>query len=153
MLRQLPAFFSGLLFSIGLAISGMTMPENVMGFLDFTGDWAPELTFVMGGGVVVYSLAFRLITRRKAPLFEPRFAIPTRRDLSPRLLIGAALFGVGWGLGGFCPGPALTSLSTGASTVLLFLASMIGGMFLFQLTDPLITRLTTPTPSGSQQPH
>ena len=122
------AFITGVLFALGLGISGMTDPAKVIGFLDVTGAWNPSLTLVMGGGVLVYFVAFRRITRRSAPLFGGKFGIPSRRDLDPKLLAGSALFGIGWGLGGYCPGPALTSAATGAAAPLTFVAAMLLGM-------------------------
>lgn len=147
MLRFLSAFAAGLLFSLGLSVSGMVQPGKVQGFLDFTGDWEPALMFVMGGAVLVYSISFWLIHRqRKTPLAEARFLVPTRSDITPSLVIGAVLFGAGWGLAGFCPGPAIVSLGTGAGTVMLFVGAMIGGMYLFEVVDPMIQKLKTPTP-------
>lgn len=135
MKQHLAGFGVGILFALGLGISGMTQPDKVIAFLDVTGDWDPALAFVMGGALLVYTLAFRLITRRERPILARQFLIPTRRDINPPLLIGAALFGAGWGLGGFCPGPALASLVTGATPVLIFVGAMLGGMLLFKLYD------------------
>ncbi|MCO4769910.1 MAG: YeeE/YedE family protein [Deltaproteobacteria bacterium] len=132
---DLLALLAGGLFSVGLAVAGMTKPGKVVAFLDVTGAWDPSLAFVMVGALVVYGIAFRLITRREAPVLGGRFQIPTRQDLPPRLFVGAAMFGVGWGLGGYCPGPALTSLGTGASSALLFVPGMLGGMVLFHVWD------------------
>ncbi|HRI09278.1 MAG TPA: hypothetical protein PKW35_15760 [Nannocystaceae bacterium] len=128
MRHALVAFLTGILFAVGLAVSGMTRPDKVRGFLDITGDWDPSLTLVMGGAVFVFFFAFRMITRRPAPLLGGKFGIPSRRDLDPALLGGAALFGIGWGLGGFCPGPALTSITAGSAPVLTFVAAMLVGM-------------------------
>jgi len=136
----LGAFVSGLIFAIGLALSGMTQPAKVTAFLDLTGNWDPSLAFVMGGAILAYAPLYRLIRRRQAPLFAAAFAIPTRADIDPRLIGGAALFGVGWGLGGFCPGPAIVSLASGHISVVTFVASMLAGMYLFKLVDNLKTR-------------
>ena len=106
------ALLSGLLFGLGLIISGMVNPGKVIGFLDLAGDWDPSLLFVMGGGVAVTTATFWLVLRRERPLFEKKFFLPTKADLDGRLLIGAALFGIGWGVGGLCPGPAITALAT-----------------------------------------
>lgn len=111
----------------------MTHPEKIIAFLDVTGDWDPSLAVVMGGALVTYAAVYRLVLQRPAPLFAPAFAIPTRSDVDARLLSGAGIFGVGWGLGGFCPGPALVALPSGAPVVLVFVASMIVGMVLFEL--------------------
>jgi uncharacterized membrane protein YedE/YeeE len=129
------AFASGLVFAVGLGLSGMVRPEKVIGFLDFAGDWDPALAFVMGGATVTFFLLFRVTRRIARPAFAPRFHLPTRRDVDRRLLAGAALFGVGWGIAGFCPGPALTSLATGDTTVWAFVAAMATGMMTYQLAD------------------
>ncbi|MSQ48315.1 MAG: YeeE/YedE family protein [Deltaproteobacteria bacterium] len=126
----LAAFVAGVIFAMGLAIGGMTKPAKVVGFLDFTGNWDPSLMFVMGGAVMTHAILYRLIRKRPTPLFTEAFSIPTRTDIDARLLGGAALFGVGWGLSGFCPGPAITSLVSGQMSVLIFAAAMIGGMAL-----------------------
>jgi len=134
------AFVSGLIFAIGLALSGMTQPAKVIAFLDIQGNWDPSLAFVMGGAVLAYALLYRLIRRRQTPLFSPTFSIPTRTDIDLRLLGGAALFGIGWGLGGFCPGPAIVSLVSGQASVFIFVTAMIAGMYLFKLVDNLKRR-------------
>lgn len=121
---------SGAVFGVGLAVSGMTRPEKVRGFLDFLGRWDPSLAFVMGGAVLVHMAAFWLITKRRSPVFAARFGIPTRRDIDARLVLGAALFGIGWGLGGFCPGPGITSLVGGAPSVLVFVLAMVASLAL-----------------------
>lgn len=144
MKHDLAAYGTGLLFGAGLAIGGMTHPAKVVGFLDITGRWDPTLIFVMAGAVLAYGVLYRLITRRAAPLLAPSFRLPTRRDIDARLVAGAALFGAGWGLGGFCPGPALTSLPTGAIEVLTFVAAMATGMVAFQAFDALRARRTAP---------
>lgn len=130
---SISAFLSGLLFAVGLGLSGMTDPANVLGFLDIAGDWDFRLAFVMGGAVAVHAALRPLIHKRERPLFAEKF--PSFLTLRPdrKLLGGAALFGVGWGLGGYCPGPALTSLSSGAPQVLVFVAAMFAGMYLFQV--------------------
>lgn len=130
-MRHLTQLLAGLLFGAGLALSGMTSPGNVRGFLDFFGDWNPALAFVMGGAVAVHALTYRLVRRRSSPIFEKSFAIPSRKDLDRRLVWGAVLFGLGWGLGGYCPGPAITSLVTLSRDSLLFVGSMLAGMFLY----------------------
>lgn len=126
-------FLAGVIFSVGLALSGMTQPHKVVGFLDFAGNWIPDLAFVMGGAVMVNFVALRLTLRRNAPVFASEFGLPTRTDLDARLIGGAALFGVGWGVGGFCPGPAITALVTTATPVLVFVGSMLAGMIAFDL--------------------
>lgn len=130
---------SGAIFAVGLAISGMTQPAKVIAFLDFFGGaWDPSLALVMGGALTVYSIGFSRISKRAHPIFEGDFHLPTRRDVDARLLVGAALFGVGWGLGGFCPGPALTSIGAGFAgmqDVLVFVAAMAAGMMAVHAVD------------------
>jgi hypothetical protein len=130
MKAHLAALLAGLLFGAGLGISGMTQPDKVIGFLDVTGPWDASLGLVMVGAIGVHSLLYRLIRRRTSPLFDTVFHVPTRTELDPRLIAGAALFGVGWGLGGYCPGPALVSLATGQTGALVFVATMVVGMLL-----------------------
>lgn len=122
-------FALGLLFGIGLVISGMANPAKVLNFLDFAGTWDPSLAFVMGGAVIVAFVGYRLVWRRGRPLAAPAFQMPSKTDLDTRLLLGPVVFGVGWGLSGFCPGPALTALGLGAIGTLAFLPSMFGGMW------------------------
>jgi uncharacterized membrane protein YedE/YeeE len=130
------SFLSGLLFAAGLVIAGMTQPAKVIGFLDFLGDWDPSLAFVMGGGMLVYFVAYRLITRkRKAPIFEASFTLPTRKDIDLSLVGGAALFGAGWGLAGYCPGPAITSLGSGSLSAIVFVLAMVAGMALYRAVE------------------
>ena len=119
----------GLLFGLGLVISGMSDPAKVLNFLDLLGSFDPSLAFVMGGAVLVAFLGFRLVLARPAPLMAPRFQLPTRTDIDARLIVGPALFGIGWGLGGFCPGPAFTALGLGATGTLVFLPAMLAGMW------------------------
>ncbi len=135
-MSRLPTFLAGLLFAGGLVLGGMTRPAKVIGFLDVTGgSWDPSLAPVMAGALAVYGVAFRRITRRAGPLLGGAFRVPTRRDLPPRLFVGAALFGVGWALAGFCPGPAVVALGSGVSEALLFFPGLIGGMLLFNLFE------------------
>lgn len=128
------AFGVGLLFSVGLGISGMTQPAKVIGFLDFFGNWDASLAFVMVGAVVMYFIFFRVV-RGTAPILTTHFEIPTHRQIDSRLVIGASLFGIGWGLAGFCPGPALVSLGNAASGVFVFVGSMVAGMYAFSAFD------------------
>jgi uncharacterized protein len=122
------AFLAGVLFAFGLGVGGMTQPARVIGFLDFAGRWDPSLAFVMSGAVVTYAVLFRLVRRRKRPMLAAAFSIPTRRDVDGRLLAGAALFGVGWGLAGYCPGPGIVSLAAGTAPVVVFVTAMVAGM-------------------------
>lgn len=139
--QNLASLGVGLLFAAGLALSGMTLPSKVIGFFDFSRgleSWDPSLAFVMGGGMAVYLPIYRLVRGRKAPLFDDRFRLPTRKDIDVRLVGGAVLFGLGWGLGGFCPGPALTSVGALSSKAMIMAASMLVGMFLFQQVEKLL---------------
>jgi uncharacterized protein len=128
------SFLSGIVFAAGLGISGMTRPVKVIGFLDVFGSWDLSLAFVMIGAISIFFVAIRRSRRMVSPLFAAKFAIPTRSDLDPQLMVGAALFGVGWGLGGFCPGPAIVSLASGAVPVAVFTSAMISGMLLHSST-------------------
>lgn len=131
MIRQgLFATIAGFLFAIGLAMAGMTSPGNVIGFLDILGDWKPALAFVMVGAIGVHGIAYALLRRRDRPLCAEGFHLPTRRDLDARLVGGSALFGVGWGLGGFCPGPGVIAPWSGAPAGAVFLVAMLAGMWL-----------------------
>ena len=129
------ALFSGALFGAGLAWSGMTNPARVLGFLDVTGDWDPTLMLVMVGALAVSVPLFPLVLRQPRPLLAALFSLPSRQDLDGRLMGGAALFGVGWGLAGLCPGPAIAGLITGAPGILLFVAAMLAGMGLASLAE------------------
>jgi hypothetical protein len=131
------AFLSGVVFAVGLAVAGMTQPAKVVGFLDFFGDWDPSLAVVMGSAVAVHLAVYRLVMKRPSPLLGGTFAIPTRRDISPQLVGGSILFGVGWGLGGYCPGPGIVSLSTGGAAALTFVGAMAIGMLAFQALEAL----------------
>ncbi|MEQ7871909.1 DUF6691 family protein [Chromohalobacter salexigens] len=135
-MKALAGYLAGLLFGLGLAISGMTDPARVIGFLDVAGDWDPTLVFVLGGAVVTTFIGYRLVWRRQTPLFESRFQLPTRRDLDTRLLGGAALFGIGWGLSGYCPGPAVASLPGLSWPLAAFVVTLIAGWWLSRRTNP-----------------
>ncbi|MCG3204641.1 MAG: hypothetical protein KCHDKBKB_01356 [Elusimicrobia bacterium] len=134
-MRSLAAFGSGLMFSLGLVLAGMTQPANIVGFLDFFGNWKPALIFVMAGAVGVYALLYRIVLKRRSPLFAPSFDVPARDQVDAPLLVGSAAFGVGWGLGGFCPGPALVALGMGALQAVLFLAALLFGIVLYHFSS------------------
>lgn len=118
----------GTLFGAGLALSGMMNPAKVAGFLDLFGVWDPSLAFVMGGGVIANFIGHRIVTGRAAPVFADGFSLPTRTDIDSRLLFGAALFGVGWGLAGLCPGPAIASILMAPGELALFVLMMLTGL-------------------------
>ncbi len=130
MIRQLLVLFSGFVFALGLGISEMTRPEKVLGFLDIFGDWDPSLAFVMGGAIVVYAGALQIVKHRNRPQFGKRFRIPTRSEITPSLIIGAAIFGIGWGLAGFCPGPGIVAAAGLVTPALFFLPSLIAGILI-----------------------
>lgn len=127
------AFAAGLLFGLGLIVSGMANPLKVLAFLDVTGRWDPSLAFVMAGAVAVSAVGYRVARRRGRPVLATRLDLPTRRNLDPRLIAGAAVFGLGWGLVGLCPGPALTLLTVSPAPAATFVAAMVVGMLLFRL--------------------
>lgn len=132
------SFAVGLLFAIGLAISGMTQPQKVIGFLN-PWEWDPSLLFVMLGAVSVHMLSYPLVRRKSSPLLDTKWHVPTRQDVTARLLLGSAIFGVGWGLGGFCPGPGVTSLASGDIRSAIFVGAMIAGMILFKKTEKFLS--------------
>ena len=134
---------SGVLFGIGLALSGMAQPAKVMGFLDVTGAWDPSLSLVMAGAIAVYAPLYRFILRETKPFYVQQFVVFAGQQLDTPLLLGAALFGVGWGLGGFCPGPALVSAGTGATAGIVFTLSMLAGMLVFARYDRVLESLRT----------
>jgi uncharacterized membrane protein YedE/YeeE len=131
--KLLSALGAGFLFGIGLWVSGMANPRKVLGFLDVTGDWDASLMFVMGGAVMVTAVAFRFVLRRDKPFFSETFHLPTKKDIDLPLVAGSALFGIGWGIAGYCPGPALTALSTLSAESAVFVAAMVAGGILQRL--------------------
>lgn len=135
MRTSLTSLFSGALFGGGLALGGMTDPARVRGFLDIFGDWDPTLTFVMGGAVIVMAIAWRLVPRMAGPLVADQFHLPTKSDLTPRLVGGAALFGVGWGIAGLCPGPGIAALVIEPAAAAIFVVAMLAGMAAVRLLE------------------
>jgi len=129
-MKGIVALLCGLVFGIGLAVSGMTDTAKVLGFLDLFGNWVPDLAFVMGGAVCVTLVAFRFVLRRERPLLTPTFSLPTSSAIDGRLLSGAAIFGIGWGFYGFCPGPAISALVYLDSKTVIFVLAMLVGMAL-----------------------
>ncbi len=129
-MKTISAFIAGAIFSIGLTVSGMSNPENVIGFLDIAGDWNPALMLVLFSAVVVTGIGYRLAWKRTQPLFDEDFFVPTSRILDGRLMTGSAIFGIGWGLVGLCPGPALSSVVSGNSSIYVFIIAMVGGMIM-----------------------
>ncbi len=135
------SYVSGLIFAAGLALSGMTQPSKVIGFLDIAGNWDPSLILVMGGAIAIYMLTYWVIRPRATTLRGSHIVLPSSRAIDVRLVAGASLFGLGWGIAGLCPGPALTSLASGQTYVLLFVGAMLVGMYLFQLVSGVPKRL------------
>lgn len=126
--RHLTAFIAGLVFAIGLGLAGLLQPARIIGFVDFFGVWDPSLAFAMGGAVVLGFVTFRFVLKRPSPFFDAKFHLPASKAITPSLVIGAAVFGVGWGVGGYCPVPAMTSSVLGDGRVLIILAAMAAGM-------------------------
>jgi uncharacterized membrane protein YedE/YeeE len=129
-IHTIVALLCGTVFGIGLSISGMLNPERVQNFLDITGHWDPSLAFVLGGAVTVAFAGMSIVRRMRRPVYEKEFFLPTSRQIDGRLIIGSTIFGVGWGLGGFCPGPAIASLSVGLMPSFVFVSFMGIGMVL-----------------------
>ncbi|WDZ78554.1 YeeE/YedE family protein [Ensifer adhaerens] len=154
--RLAATLLSGLVFGFGLSLSGMLDPARVRAFLDITGNWNPSLAFVLGGAVFVSALGVVLTRRLKHPLFDETFHLPDNQVIDRRLIVGAAIFGVGWGLVGLCPGPALASLSLGLPPTMLFVAAMVFGMLIH---DRLVAHRPSRTGGGTEagarlsQPH
>jgi uncharacterized membrane protein YedE/YeeE len=136
--QSIAALGCGALFGLGLSISGMLDPARVQGFLDLFGVWDPSLIFVLGGAVAVAMAGMALVSRMTRPVLAEEFQMPTNRKIDAKLLVGSAIFGVGWALGGFCPGPAVAALSLGYFTPVVFVAAMAGGMILH---DRVLARL------------
>ena len=129
------ALLAGLVFGLGLLVSGMANPAKVLGFLDLAGQWDPSLAFVMGGAVAVGSIAFLLARRRTLSLIGLEMRLPTDRHVDRRLIVGSAIFGIGWGIAGFCPGPALVALGMGEAKAVAFVVAMLLGMAIFDLVE------------------
>jgi uncharacterized membrane protein YedE/YeeE len=132
------AFTVGLLFALGLGISGMTDTTVVKGFLDVLGSWNLNLMGVMAGAILVHTIVYHLIKKKSSPLLDTKFYLPTSKSIDKKLLLGAMIFGLGWGWAGICPGPGIVSLASGQSEVVIFIGSMIAGMYLFKLVEKKI---------------
>ena len=132
MIHAVVSLVAGLLFGLGLVVSGMTSPHKVIGFLDFFGDWDMSLAFVMVGAIGVHAAAYRVLRGRTSPLLADRFHLPTAKDIDKKLIAGAAIFGIGWGLAGYCPGPAIASLMTLEAGVVAFVVSMAIGTLMYK---------------------
>jgi hypothetical protein len=135
--RNFSALIAGLVFGLGLTISEMVNPAKVLAFLDLFGNWDPSLAFVMGGALIVTAIGYRLVWTRARPVFADQFQVPGNRDIDTRLAVGAILFGMGWGLVGLCPGPAIAALTFGGPELYVFLAAMAIGMVVFEIIERL----------------
>lgn len=136
--NALASFATGLVFALGLGISGMTMPSKVLGFLDLFGNFDASLIFVMAGAILVHFITYRIVKKRKTPILDQQWHVPTKTNITPSLVIGAFIFGFGWALGGMCPGPALTRLAAFESKTIIFVVSMLVGMFIFRQVDKFL---------------
>lgn len=134
-MHRISEFFVGLLFGLGLLLSGMTDPGKVQGFLDLAGAWDPSLALVMGGAIAVGLFAFAMAHKRTQSVLGGAIQLPRANEIDRRLVLGSLLFGVGWGLAGFCPGPALVSLAAGQSKAVVFVLAMLAGMIVYELAD------------------
>lgn len=131
----LTSLLAGLVFGLGLIVSGMANPAKVLGFLDLAGRWDPSLALVMAGAIAVGSVAFLLVKNRSRSLLGAEMKLPTASHIDRRLVVGSALFGMGWGIAGFCPGPGLVALGMGESKALVFVAAMLAGMVVFEILE------------------
>jgi len=141
----LTALLSGLVFGTGLIVSGLVNPAKVLGFLDVAGNWDPTLALVMAGAIAIGGITFAIADKRSTTLLGTPMLLPTARNLEPRLMLGSVMFGVGWGLVGFCPGPALVALGAGYGKAVVFVAAMLAGMLVFELIERM---RATATPAG-----
>jgi uncharacterized membrane protein YedE/YeeE len=148
-MRHLSFLLAGVLFAAGLIIGGMTQPSKIIAFLDVAGDWDPSLAFVMLGAVGVHFVTYRLIMRRSAPIYSPKFLVPQRRDLTRSLIVGSAVFGIGWGLGGYCPGPGLVASGAGLGHALVFVGGVLLGHWLYSGYAQLLERLRSKPSSAA----
>lgn len=131
--KTIAAFASGFIFAIGLGLGGMTQPSRVLGFLDVL-NWDPTLMFVMIGAITVHGLTYPLVRRRRSPLLDPEWHVPKKTEITAKLVAGAALFGIGWGLAGYCPGPGIVSVASGNLAAAVFVTAMIAGLFVARKT-------------------
>lgn len=142
-------FAAAFIFALGLGISGMTQPQKIIGFLDFFGDWDPSMLFVITGAIAAYAVVYRLALRRPRPVLAKTFAVPSRRTIDKPLIAGSALFGVGWGLSGLCPGPAIVASVSGSVHVVAFVVAVIVGMLLYHAYSAWNERRTSSRSSAS----
>ena len=140
-MNALVALISGIIMGLGLCISQMANPAKVIAFLDVFGNWDPSLALVMAGALFVSTIAFRFILKRQKPVYDGQFSLPDKKEVDIQLMAGSALFGVGWGLAGFCPGPAFASLAYGVYEPFIFVGSMLLGMVLHRIWESIQTRV------------
>lgn len=138
-MKSMTSFFCAFIFSLGLGLSGMTHPENVIGFLDITGHWKPALMLVMVGAILVYAICYQLSKRLSSPVFHHQFELPKKGSVDRPLIVGSALFGIGWGIGGYCPGPAIASLAV-VPQASIFVLSMALGVVLYRLVAKFVIK-------------
>lgn len=138
--KILSAFIVGIIFGIGLTLAQMINPAKVLSFLDLAGAWDPSLAFVMAGGAGIAAIFYPIILRRPRPLLAEKFQVPARTDIDARLMLGASLFGIGWGLAGLCPGPAIAVLALGRSEAVIFVLAMVTGFALYELYDRILMK-------------
>lgn len=143
-MRLFIAYAVGLIFGVGISISGMANPAKVLNFFDFAGAWDPSLIFVMGGALIVTAIGYTLVLKRPSPVMAPSFYLPTKTDLDARLIGGSAFFGIGWGIAGFCPGGALPALGTGRWEVFAFVGALIAGIVVAKLVQSMTAPKATP---------
>lgn len=141
-MRLIATYFIGAIFGVGISVSGMINPAKVLNFFDIAGNWDPSLAFVMGGALLVTFFGYRLVLKREGPLLGGMFQLPTRRDIDLQLVGGAAFFGIGWGIAGFCPGGALPALGTGRMEVFIFVAALLAGILIAKLLQGAMARKT-----------
>ena len=152
-MRIFIAIIAGLLFGFGMGLSQMMDPARAIGFMDITGVWDPTLLFVLPGALLVAIIAFRLIFRRAQPLLDTKFYVPTRRDIDRPLIMGAVIFGIGWGISGYCPGPAVSGLTLGTVNPYIFLVSLVAGSFTYTWFSNRSKQKPTPISSTPAAPN
>ncbi len=139
-MRLISLYLIGLVFGVGISISGMANPAKVLNFFDIAGTWDPSLAFVMGGALIVTFIGYRFVLKRPAPMMSESFQLPTRRDLDLPLIAGSAVFGIGWGISGFCPGGALPALGTGRIEVVTFVIALLAGIFVAKVLQSMLAK-------------
>lgn len=135
MKNSIISFNVGFLFALGLGISGMTNPQNILNFLDVFGNFSPNMILVMMAAIFIHTIVYHLIKNKKSPIFDTKFHLPTKKDIDKKLILGSVIFGIGWGISGYCPGPAFTSLSSFDIRVVYYLLSLLLGMIVFKFFE------------------